>query len=85
MLVRCASADDPYATIKVRNPNAREVVFTTKISFKDRNGFTFMDGTHQVSVPAKGTETLRVAVAGAGGALDQLDHCEVRPTATADW
>ncbi|MEU2621998.1 hypothetical protein ABZ642_28360 [Streptomyces sp. NPDC007157] len=85
VLVRCASADDPYATVEVSNPNAREVVFTAKISFKDRNGFTLIDTTNQVSVPAKSRKTLRVAVSGAGGSLDEVDHCEVHPTATADW
>ncbi|MEU2729702.1 hypothetical protein [Streptomyces griseoviridis] len=55
-----------------------------KIDFKDRNGFTVVDTGSQVSVPAKGRQTLRVAVAGAGG-LDDIDHCEVHPIATADW
>ncbi|MDH6695556.1 hypothetical protein AB0465_25275 [Streptomyces griseoviridis] len=68
----------------VRNQNARDVVFTVKIDFKDRNGFTVVDTGSQVSVPAKGRQTLRVAVAGAGR-LDDIDHCEVHPTATADW
>ncbi|MGW7243729.1 hypothetical protein [Streptomyces sp. NPDC054804] len=85
VLVRCASATDPYAVVEVRNPNAREVVFTAKTSFKDRSGFTLIDTTHQVAVPAKGTKTLRVAVAGVGGSLNDIDHCEVDPTATADW
>ncbi|MFJ9350993.1 hypothetical protein [Streptomyces sp. NPDC101237] len=77
--------EDPYATVEVRNPNAREAVFTAKVSFKAGNGFTLIDSTHQVTVPAKSRKTFRVAVAGAGGALDEVDHCEVDPTATADW
>ncbi|MFJ8275656.1 hypothetical protein ACIRA2_00020 [Streptomyces griseoviridis] len=55
-----------------------------KIDFKDRNGFTVVDTGSQASVPAKGRQTLRVAVAGAGR-LDDIDHCEVHPIATADW
>ncbi|MGW2960875.1 hypothetical protein ACWDGI_20730 [Streptomyces sp. NPDC001220] len=85
VLVRCASVTDPFAVVEVSNPNAREVVFTAKTSFKDRSGFTLIDTTHQVAVPAKGTKTLRVAAAGAGGSLNDIDHCEVDPTATADW
>ncbi|MEU8935674.1 hypothetical protein AB0D30_38025 [Streptomyces sp. NPDC048409] len=85
VLVRCASVDDPYATVEVRNPNTRETVFTAKVSLKARNGFTLIDSTRQVSVPAKSRKTLRMAVASAGGSLDEVDHCEVDPVATADW
>ncbi|MER6465512.1 hypothetical protein ABT278_34315 [Streptomyces sp. NPDC001228] len=57
VLVRCASVDDPYATVEVRNPNTREAVFTAKVSLKARNGFTLIDSTGQVSVPAKSRKT----------------------------
>ncbi|MFC5219813.1 hypothetical protein [Streptomyces coerulescens] len=83
VLISCASADDPYATVEVRNPNGRDGLFTVRISFKDAHGFTMIDTGDQVSVPAKGTATYRVAVASTGR-VDQIDRCEVNPRATAD-
>ncbi|MEV0487240.1 hypothetical protein AB0I69_42410 [Streptomyces sp. NPDC050508] len=83
VLKRCASLDDPYSTVEVRNPNGRETLFTVKVAYKDSNGSTLADTTSQVSVPANGRATLRMAAASTG-ALDRLDHCEVDPRATAD-
>ncbi|MET7683212.1 hypothetical protein [Streptomyces sp. NPDC005423] len=83
VLVHCASADDPYATVEVRNPNGREGLFTVKVAFKDAHGFTMIDTGHQVSVPAKSRTTYRVPVAGAGH-VDEIDHCVVDPRAVAD-
>lgn len=83
MLIHCASMDDPYATVEVRNPNGREGLFTMKIDFKDEHGFTMVDASHQVWVSAKDRATVRVAVAGTGR-VDKIDHCEVDPRATAD-
>ncbi|MFE2532134.1 hypothetical protein [Streptomyces sp. NPDC059371] len=82
VLVHCASTDDPYATVEIRNPNGRDGIFALKISFKDRNGVTIIESGDQVSVPAKDKTTYRVPVAGAGGGVDQIDHCEVDPRAT---
>lgn len=83
VLISCASTDDPYAIVDIRNPNARDAVFTVKISFKDEHGFTMIDTRDQVSVPAKDTTTYRRAMAGAGP-LDEIARCEVDPRATAD-
>ncbi len=83
MLKRCASVDDPYTTVEVRNPNGREALFTVKVAYKDSIGSTLADTTSQVSVPANGKATLRMAAASTG-ALDRLDHCEVDPRATVD-
>ncbi|WP_328682450.1 hypothetical protein OG226_28695 [Streptomyces sp. NBC_01261] len=83
VLKRCASVADPYTTVEVRNPNGREALFTVKVAYKDRTGFTLADAGSQVSVPANGKATLRMAAASTG-ALDRLDHCEVDPRATAD-
>ncbi|MFD5633291.1 hypothetical protein ACFWJM_03940 [Streptomyces sp. NPDC127077] len=83
VLVHCASTDDPYATVEIRNPNGRDGVFALKVSFKDRNGVTVIESGDQVSVPAKDRTTYRVPVAGAGGGVDRIDHCEVDPRATA--
>ncbi|MFJ2159301.1 hypothetical protein [Streptomyces sp. NPDC087856] len=83
VLKRCASLDDPYSTVEVRNPNEREALFTVKVAYKNNNGSTLADTTSQVSVPANGRATLRMAAASTG-ILDRLDHCEVDPRATAD-
>ncbi|MEU9271578.1 hypothetical protein AB0E04_40050 [Streptomyces sp. NPDC048251] len=83
VLIHCASMDDPYATVEVRNPNGREGLFTMKIDFKDEHGFTIVDASRQVWVSAKDRATVRVAVAGTGR-VDKIDHCEVDPRATAD-
>ncbi|WP_406125339.1 hypothetical protein [Streptomyces sp. NBC_00989] len=82
VLKRCASVADPYTTVEVRNPNGREALFTVKVAYKDRTGFTMADASSQVSVPANGKATLRMAAASTG-ALDRLDHCEVDRLATA--
>ncbi|MGW6732203.1 hypothetical protein [Streptomyces sp. NPDC055013] len=84
VLVSCASTDDPYAVVDIRNPNARDAVFTVKISFKNEHGFTMIDTRDQVSVPAKDTTTYRRAMASAGRPLDEIARCEVDPRATAD-
>jgi hypothetical protein len=83
VLKRCASVADPYTTVEVRNPNGREALFTVKVAYKNSNGSTLADTTGQVSVPANGRSTLRMAAASTG-ILDRLDHCEVDPRATAD-
>ncbi|MFD9323479.1 hypothetical protein ACFWDQ_38545 [Streptomyces sp. NPDC060053] len=83
MLIHCASPDDPYATVEVRNPNGREGLFTVNINFKDEHGFTIIDTGDQVLVSAKDKATVRVAVA-SSGRVDEIDHCEVNPRATAD-
>ncbi|MGW7609749.1 hypothetical protein ACWGKW_21225 [Streptomyces sp. NPDC054766] len=82
VLVHCASEEDPYTTVEVRNPNGREALFTVKVGYKDRTGFTMADSGSQVSVPANGKATVRMAAASTG-AVDRLDHCEVDPKAKA--
>lgn len=83
VLVSCATPDDPYATVEIRNPNGRDAVFTVKIDFKDKRGSTMIDTGNQVSVPAKDTTTYRVAMASTGR-LEEIARCEVNPRAAAD-
>jgi hypothetical protein len=83
VLVHCASMEDPYATVEIRNPNGRDGLFTVKIHFKDKHGYTLIDTSDQVSVPAKDKTTFRVAVASTGR-VDMIDHCEVDQKAAAD-
>ncbi|OQR64588.1 hypothetical protein B6E66_08275 [Streptomyces maremycinicus] len=82
-LVHCASMDDPYATVEVKNPNGREGLFTMKISFTDERGFTLVDHSEQLLMSAKETRTVRVALASTGR-VDEIEHCEVDPRAHAD-
>ncbi|MFG2357521.1 hypothetical protein [Streptomyces sp. NPDC048521] len=82
VLVHCASMEDPYATVEIRNPNGRDGLFTVKVRFKDKHGYTMMDTGDQVPVPAKDRTTFRVPVAGSGR-VDAIDHCEVDPRAAA--
>ncbi|WP_028804980.1 hypothetical protein [Streptomyces sp. 142MFCol3.1] len=82
VLVHCASMEDPYATVEIKNPNGRDAIFDVKVTFKDQHGYTVIDTGDQVSVPAKDKTTYRVAVAGSGR-VDMIDHCEVDPRAAA--
>ncbi len=82
MLVHCASATDPYATVEIRNPNGRNAILTVKVNFKDKHGYTVFDTGNEVSVPAKDKATYRVPVA-SSGRVDMIDQCEVDPRATA--
>ncbi|MEW2515540.1 hypothetical protein [Streptomyces sp. NPDC046870] len=82
VLVHCATVEDPYATVEIRNPNGRDGVFTVKVTFKDAYGHTLIDTGDQVPVPAKDRTTFRVPVAGTGR-VDMIDHCEVDPGAAA--
>ncbi|MGW4227009.1 hypothetical protein ACWEG1_26520 [Streptomyces bauhiniae] len=82
-LVECASVDASYATVEVRNPNGRQGLFTVKVTFLDEHGSQLADASDQVSVPAMDKATVRLPVAGSGR-VDEIDHCEVEPRATAD-
>ncbi|WP_395576598.1 hypothetical protein [Streptomyces sp. BK79] len=84
VLVRCASTEDPYATVEVRNPNGRDTVLDLKVSFADQHGFTLLDTGHQLLVSAKGTTTYRVPIAGSQYA-DKIAQCKVDPVAAAAW
>ncbi len=82
VLVHCASLEDPYATVEIRNPNGRDALFTVKVNFKDKHGYPLLDTGDQVSVPAKDKTTYRVAVA-SSGRVGMIDSCEVDPRAAA--
>ncbi|GAA5030422.1 hypothetical protein [Streptomyces siamensis] len=82
VLTHCADSDDPYTTVEVRNPNARQGVFGVKISYKDAHGFTMSESYDEVTVSAKSKAPVRVAAAGAGP-VDAISLCAVNPRATA--
>ncbi|MFE6481625.1 hypothetical protein ACFVGN_01590 [Streptomyces sp. NPDC057757] len=82
VLVRCASMEDPYATVEIRNPNGRDGLFNLKVNFRDKYGRAVVDTGNQVWVPAKDRTTYRVPVA-SSGRLDVIDQCVVNPRAAA--
>ncbi|MFF4309499.1 hypothetical protein [Streptomyces sp. NPDC001507] len=53
VLVHCATVGAPYATVEVSNPNARDSLFTVKITFKDRYGNTIIKTSDQTFVSAR--------------------------------
>ncbi|MFJ6070978.1 hypothetical protein ACIQFU_09040 [Streptomyces sp. NPDC093065] len=84
VLTRCATPDDPYATLRVHNPNTRDGVFSVSVSLQDTTGSTVAEAGAQASVPAKDTATVRIGVASTGR-VDTTTHCTVDPQATFDW
>lgn len=78
-LVKCATRTDPYSTAEVTNPNSRASTFKVSFSFEDRDGHLLSVEYPEVTVPAKGTETVRVKASAA--LLTHLDHCRVEPEA----
>ncbi|MDH6550605.1 hypothetical protein M2161_004481 [Streptomyces sp. SAI-133] len=78
-LVSCATRTEPYSTAEVTNPNSREGRFRASISFDDEEGHLLSVEYPEVTVPAKGTATVRVKASAA--LLEHLDHCQVEPEA----
>ncbi|MEU1080156.1 hypothetical protein ABZ368_07900 [Streptomyces sp. NPDC005908] len=81
VLVRCADMEDPYATVEIRNPNAREALLEVKTHFVDANGSPLLDTSNQVDVPAKDKVTYRVPAK--FQYTDRIAHCEVEPVVRA--
>lgn len=82
VLVSCATIEDPYASVEIRNPNGRDGVFRVKAGFEDAYGNKLVDTGNEVWVEAKDTKTYRVPVASTG-LTDRIDHCVVDPRAAA--
>ncbi|MFJ9962781.1 hypothetical protein [Streptomyces avermitilis] len=79
-VVSCATKKAPYATVEVKNPNARKGSFWITVTFKDKDDLKVVDHYADVTVPAKGKATVDVEVGGAG-LVDYVDHCDVDPVA----
>ncbi|XKK61176.1 hypothetical protein HFP71_37175 [Streptomyces sp. ARC32] len=84
VLTRCATMDDPFVTLRVHNPNARDGVFSVTVGLQDSAGRTVAEAGAQEPVAAKDTATVRLGVAGTGH-VDKTTHCTVEPRATFDW
>jgi len=81
VLVSCATAKQPYTTVEVSNPDSAVGTFEVTVNFDDGGGRPLSVEHPRVTVPAHGTETVRVK---AGAALlSHLDHCDVRDLAPA--
>ncbi|MEQ8146642.1 hypothetical protein [Streptomyces sp. OP7] len=81
VLVRCADTEDPYATVEIENPNARDAVLEVKVHFADAYGSPLLDTSDQVDVFAKDKATYRVPAR--IQYTDRIAHCEVEPVARA--
>ncbi|MFD7135722.1 hypothetical protein [Streptomyces sp. NPDC059894] len=79
-LVSCATADQPYATVEVTNPNDVPYDFAPFVYFLDENDSMLDSAQPTVNVPAHGTTSVRVAF-DADAAGEAPDHCETEPTA----
>jgi hypothetical protein len=79
-LVSCATAEDPYATVEITNPNGREYSFAVTVFFLDGAGDTLEEVRRETAVPARGTSRVRVPF-DTGGA--EADHCELRDDRSA--
>ncbi|MEV6835366.1 hypothetical protein AB0N17_12740 [Streptomyces sp. NPDC051133] len=79
-LVSCATEKKPYATVEVTNPSDHKGRFTARVNFVDADDITISFGSTDVSVPAKGTRTVKVQF-GEDYDIGTLDHCEAQPDA----
>ncbi|GHD91599.1 hypothetical protein GCM10010508_41120 [Streptomyces naganishii JCM 4654] len=77
----CATAQKPYTTAEVRNPNDRTGSFGVQVTFLGRDGAELGHRYEVTKVAAKAAATLRVEAD--PGVLARLGHCEVAPTAAA--
>ncbi|WP_225824459.1 hypothetical protein [Streptomyces naphthomycinicus] len=75
-LTGCATAARPYATVEVTNPNDRRAAFTVEVLFLPDSPPAIDSDREEVSVPARGTKTVRVPFTQRSH-LDLLDHCQV--------
>ncbi|GGM02677.1 hypothetical protein GCM10010129_52550 [Streptomyces fumigatiscleroticus] len=82
-LVSCATAQQPYATVEVTNPNDVDGVFTVTVTFEDARGDEIVSRQEEADVPADDTATVRVQVGGTDERAATVAHCDLDPTAEA--
>jgi hypothetical protein len=74
-LISCATAERPYATVEITNPNSREAEFQAWVTFYDAEGtLLLMNSSFSVEVPAHGRASTRVTLG--KRFLASVDHCE---------
>ncbi|MGW6024739.1 hypothetical protein [Streptomyces sp. NPDC055099] len=79
-LVSCATAKEPYATVKVTNGNAKTGRFWVSVTFVDADGITVIEESEEVKVAGKGKKTTRIEIGGEGLAAS-VARCDVDPRA----
>ncbi|WP_416982693.1 hypothetical protein [Streptomyces sp. T028] len=81
-LVDCATKTEPYATLRLFNPNSSGGTFTVTVDFLDADSHRVEQRTTDAYVPGKDTATVQVKLSSAGLAAE-VDHCEPEPYAPA--
>lgn len=59
-VLACASAEQPYALIEVRNPNRAKTAFSVTVHFEDARGEDVDVMTESLTVPGSGTKAVQV-------------------------
>ncbi|WP_340378109.1 hypothetical protein U5640_25775 [Streptomyces sp. SS7] len=79
-LLTCATESDPYATLRLTNPNSTGDHFTVTVRFYDAGSRELEERTAEAYVAGDDTTTVQVALSGASVAA-KVDHCEPDPYA----
>ncbi|MFI7403505.1 hypothetical protein ACIBW9_24045 [Streptomyces sp. NPDC049541] len=83
VLLKCATVQQPYATVEVSNPNDTAGTFEVTVTFRDAKGGAAGSRVDMANVPAHGTATVRVNVGGSNDLVARIKHCEVADQAPA--
>jgi hypothetical protein len=83
VLLKCATAKQPYASVQVSNPNDTAGTFEVTVTFRDAGNGAVATRVDQVDVPANGTVTASANVGGSSGLVARVKHCEVADLAPA--
>lgn len=73
VVLSCAGAKQPYATVEVRNPNVSAAEFEIAVHFRDAEGLELDVSEVTVALSGKETETVEVPVA--VSFPSQVDEC----------
>ncbi|WP_460066801.1 hypothetical protein [Streptomyces sp. YKOK-I1] len=74
-LLICATESDPYATVRLTNPNSTGDHFTVTVRFFDADSQELEERTADAYVAGDDTTTVQVAMSSASVAA-KVDHCE---------
>lgn len=81
-LLICATESDPYATLRLTNPNSTGHHFTVTVRFYDAGSRELEERTADAYLAGDDTTTVQVAMSSASVAAE-VDHCEPDPYAPA--
>ncbi|MER6677831.1 hypothetical protein [Streptomyces sp. NPDC000983] len=82
-LISCATAQNPYATLEVTNPNTYGSYFTVTVDFLDASANLVEQRTADEFVAAGETATVQVDLSN-GGVAAKVAECEAEPYATTE-